>query len=99
MPTDYFAPAFKVEINGAKLMADVSKNITQVRIVNEPDTLDTFSLTLANPYPKMPWTHTDQADLFKEGNAIKIELGYVEQPAGEGSPGETKGSTGVVANS
>jgi hypothetical protein len=24
---------------------------------------------------------------------------WVEQPAGEGSPGETKGSTGVVANS
>jgi phage protein D len=86
MSPKYFAPAFKVEINGAGLAADVSKNITDISVVREPDTLDHFSLTIANPYPKMRWTHTSDADLFKEGNAIKIEMGYVDdlQPMFDG---------------
>ena len=73
MSPNYFAPVFRVEINGSKLKADVSKNITQVSVTNEPDTLDNFSLTIANPYPEMRWTHTKDADLFKEGNSITIE--------------------------
>ncbi len=78
MSSSYFAPAFKVAVNGAKLAADVSKNVMQLSVTNELDRPDSFSLTLANPYPKMRWTHTDDGDLFKEGNAIKIELGYVD---------------------
>lgn len=87
MAPNYFAPAFRVEVNSASLSADVSKNIMQISVINEPDTLDHFSLTLANPYPKMPWTHDDEKSaLFKEGNTIKIEMGYVDnlQPMFEG---------------
>ena len=34
----------------------------------------------------MPWTHTGDADLFKEGNAVTIEMGYVDdlQPMFDG---------------
>jgi phage protein D len=78
MSQRFFAPAFKVEINGATLAADVSKNITDVSAIHELDTTDHFSLTIANPYPKMRWTHTSDADLFKEGSAIRIEMGYVD---------------------
>ena len=86
MAADYFAPAFRVAVNGAELAADISKNVMDVSVTNEPDTLDHFSLTLANPYPTMPWTHTDKAELFLEGNAVTIELGYVDdlQPMFDG---------------
>ena len=74
----YFAPAFNVQVNGVKLAADISKNITQISVVTKPDSLDNFSFTVVNAYPKMRWTHTSDADLFVEGAAVTIELGYVD---------------------
>lgn len=76
--TNYFAPAFRILVNGSQLQADVSLNIEQVQVVSKPDTLDTFSFTIANPLPKMRWTHTPDADLFREGNAVSIAMGYVD---------------------
>jgi phage protein D len=76
--TNYFAPAFSVEINGSKLEADVSKNIQQVQVVSKPDTMDTFSLTVVNALPKLRWTHTKDADLFRESQSVKIKMGYVD---------------------
>lgn len=86
MSNRYFAPAFVVRVNGAKLDADISRSLTEVSVTDELDTTDQFSLTIANPYPKLRWTHTDDAGLFKEGNAVKIELGYGDdlQPMLEG---------------
>jgi phage protein D len=75
---DYFAPAFRVEINGTHLAADVSKNIQQVSVISEPDTMDTFSLVLVNEYPRLRWTHTKDAELFQEGSVVKIAMGYVD---------------------
>lgn len=77
MSTVYFAPAFKVQVNGTSLNADVSKNITDVSVTHELGSTDSFVLTIANPYPQMRWTHTSDAGLFREGNAIVIEMGYV----------------------
>jgi uncharacterized protein len=78
MSERFFAPAFRVVINRAALAADVSKNITDVSVTHELNSTEHFSLTIANPYPKMRWTHTSDADLFKEGSAIRIEMGYVD---------------------
>jgi phage protein D len=74
--TNYFAPAFSVEINGSRLQADVSKNIQQVQVVSKADTLNTFTLTIVNALPKLRWTHTDDADLFRESQSVKIKMGY-----------------------
>jgi phage protein D len=76
--TNYFAPAFRILVNGSQLEADVSLNIEQVQVVSKPDTLDTFSFTIANPLPNMRWTHTPDADLFREGNSVSIAMGYVD---------------------
>lgn len=76
--TRYFAPSFQIAVNGSHIRADVSAEIEQVQVVSKPDTLDTFSFTIVNPLPKMRWTHTDDADLFREGSAVKIAMGYVD---------------------
>jgi Bacteriophage probable baseplate hub protein len=76
--TNYFAPAFRIEVNGSRLAADISENIQDVQIVSKPDTLDTFSFTVVNALPDLRWTHTDDANLFKEGNAVSIVMGYVD---------------------
>jgi phage protein D len=75
---EYFAPAFRVEIDGARLAADVSKNIQQVSVVSGPNALDTFSLTLVNEYPRLRWTHSNDADLFQEASTVTIAMGYVD---------------------
>lgn len=76
---NYFAPAFRIEVNDARLTADVTGNIQQVSVVSKPDTLDTFSLTLINAYPAMRWTHHPKdSELFQVGNVVKISLGYVD---------------------
>lgn len=78
MSQRFFAPAFEVEINSTKLAADISKNVTSLSVTLEANAMDQCSLTLANPYPQMRWTHSDDADLFQEGNGIKVKLGYVD---------------------
>jgi uncharacterized protein len=75
---NYLAPSFRVEINGSQLAADVSKNIQELSITTKPDSLDTFSFVLANAYPALRWTHTSDADLFKEAASVRIGLGYVD---------------------
>jgi uncharacterized protein len=87
MAANYFAPAFSVQINRANLREDVSKYIVEVSITHEPDTMDHCSLTIANPYPAMPWIQTGEANPFQAGNEIAIKIGYVDylRPAFEGT--------------
>ncbi len=73
---DYFAPTFNVKVSGATLAAEVTAYIVQLSVDLQPDSLATFSLTVANPFPQMPWTHVTPT-LFQEGNEINIEMGYV----------------------
>jgi uncharacterized protein len=78
MSHNYFAPTFQIEINGVGLSADVSKYIQQLSVISERNRLDSFSLTLVNPYPKMRWTDPEEdARLFSIGNAVSIQWGYV----------------------
>jgi uncharacterized protein len=75
---EFYAPAFRVQVNGANVQLELSKNIEQISVVTMPGTMDTFNMTLINAYPEMPWTHGEGNFLFNEGNAVKIELGYVD---------------------
>jgi Bacteriophage probable baseplate hub protein len=74
---EYFAPAFRVEVDGAGLAPNVSNNVLDVSVSTQPSAIDHFSLTLANPFPELPWTHTDKGKQFQEGGSVKISLGYV----------------------
>lgn len=80
MSAKYFAPEFRVELKGAKVAADVSKNITSVTVSLRPDAIDSLQLTLANPYPAMRWTHTSDGELFCEGTPLKVWMGYAGAP-------------------
>ena len=75
---DYFAPAFWVEIDGTTLAADISSNIQDVSVVSQSNTMDTFKFTMVNQYPDLRWTHTSDADLFKQGSVVTIAMGYVD---------------------
>ena len=77
MSDERFAPAFAVEVNGVGVSADVDAAVTELSVTSEPDTIDHCSLTLANPLPQMRWTHDERdAETFREGNGLKVRLGY-----------------------
>lgn len=78
MGVRYFAPAFAVKINGARLSDDVARYITDVSVTHELNAMDSFSLTVANPYPELRWIQPASAGQFREGNPITIEMGYVD---------------------
>ena len=80
--SNYFAPALRVEVNGSNLAADVSNNIEQVSVISESNAIDTFSLTLLNQYPKLRWTHSNDANLFGEGSTVKIAMALLVDPPG-----------------
>ncbi len=74
--TSTLAPAFRVAINGVDLEADVSGYIQRISVTSERDSIDTFQITVANPYPDMRWTHMDDAELFDAGKSVTLEILY-----------------------
>lgn len=76
MSATYLAPEFRVDVNGATLAAEVSRIIMDLSVTLAPDAVDSVRFTLANPYPELRWTHTDDADLFREGNGVTVWMGY-----------------------
>jgi phage protein D len=74
---NYFAPAFFVRISGQVLTADVSNCVQHIEVTDATDRAATFTITVANPYPGLPWTHGPSADLwFQTGKIVNIALGY-----------------------
>ncbi|HEU0013466.1 MAG TPA: hypothetical protein VFQ45_07265 [Longimicrobium sp.] len=81
MTAKYFAPEFRVEVDGHSLAADLTKNITDVSVTMARDGIDTMRLALANPYPALRWTHTSDGDLFFAGTALRVWMGYAGELA------------------
>lgn len=75
-PNTVWAPALDVRLDGAGLAADVSAAITDVQVTLEADAIDQASLTFANPFPDLRFTHSAAARLFTEGSGLTVRLGY-----------------------
>jgi phage protein D len=67
-----------VRINGAPLPPDVASFITGVTVTQVLNAMDSFELTLVNPYPQLPWTSAADEALLREGGEIAIAIGYVQ---------------------
>lgn len=74
----YFVPAFRVKVGGQTLQPEQEKTVAELIVTHELGTSDHFSLVLASPYPDLPWTHGEDASLFKPGVGVTIEMGYVD---------------------
>lgn len=73
----YYAPAFEVEINGRKLVAEVSKIISSITIEQEFNKTNNFRFVVQDELRdgQFQWLGHD---LFKYGNKVSIKLGYVD---------------------
>jgi phage protein D len=80
--TDYYAPAFKIRVEGKDLAPQTLKEILDVKVVMDMDNLTSFEFTIANPWhykePEATFKYSDSA-LFDVGNLVHVEMGYVDR--------------------
>jgi phage protein D len=74
---EFLVPAFDIALNGTRLPPEVAVGVTTVVVTHELDSLDHFAFSVANDYPDLPFTHGKNKQLFREGSAVTITLGYV----------------------
>jgi phage protein D len=72
-------PDFKVEVDGTELVPEVARHVAEVEVISTPSLIDHVSITLANPFPELRWTHSDDATLFAEGASVVVKMGYVDK--------------------
>lgn len=76
----YYAPEFKVFINGSQLAGEMSKTILSIRVDQAMNRLNNFSFDVQDEFcdGRFKWLGHD---LFKYGNDITIQLGYANNLA------------------
>jgi phage protein D len=74
---ELFAPTFSLKIDGARAELDVEKTVSSLVVTDENETIGSFDLTLVNAFPELRWTHGPDADVFRVGAGVVIEMGYV----------------------
>ena len=79
--SDVTAPDFKLEIEGSELAPEIARHVMELEVTSSPSRIDHMSLTLANPFPELRWTHSSDATTFDEGKSIVIKMGYVDRTA------------------
>ena len=77
---NFYAPRFEVEINNQKLIANISKQITNVTVDEKLDEGVSFRFTMNDEFDlttlQFKWLDNP---LFKEGNRVTIKMGYANQ--------------------
>jgi phage protein D len=80
--SDYYAPAFKITVEGKDLKPETLKEILEVKVVMDMDNMTSFDFSIANPWhykdPEATFKYSD-SQLFDLGNRVHVEMGYVDR--------------------
>jgi Bacteriophage probable baseplate hub protein len=80
--TDYYAPAFKIVVEGTDLAPETLREILEVKVVMDMDNMTSFDFVIANPWhykdPETTFKYSD-SKLFDVGNRVHVEMGYVDR--------------------
>jgi Bacteriophage probable baseplate hub protein len=80
--TDYYAPAFKIVVEGKDLQPETLKEILEIKVVMDMDNMTSFDFVIANPWhyrdPEATFKYSDSA-IFDLGNRVHVEMGYVDR--------------------
>src|SRR5262245_56844880 len=86
--SDYYAPAFKIAVEGTDLSDPTLREILDVKVVMDMDELTSFEFTIANPWhykegeelnPEEATFKYSDTTLFDVGSRIYIEMGYADR--------------------
>ncbi|MEZ6134620.1 MAG: hypothetical protein R3C53_06900 [Pirellulaceae bacterium] len=85
--TDYYAPAFRVEIDGEQLAPRTNGDVLSIKVNMDMDNMTSFELSIANwvdaATPRTPETidgfkHSDSSR-FDLGRQVHIQMGYADR--------------------
>lgn len=80
--TDYYAPAFKIVVEGKDLAPETLREILDVKVIMDMENMTSFDFTIANPWhykePEVEFKYSD-SPLFDVGNRVHVEMGYVDR--------------------
>ena len=83
--TDYYAPAFRIIVEGKDLEPETLREILDVKVVMDIENMASFDFTIANPWhykdPEGSFKYSD-SKLFDLGNRVHIEMGYADRMLG-----------------
>ncbi len=74
--TDYYAPDFRVEIEGEALDPESHGDVLEVKVVMDMDNMTSFDLTINNWDDKRIAFKYSNADTFNLGNRVHVLMGY-----------------------
>ncbi|HMG72720.1 MAG TPA: hypothetical protein VK582_04405 [Pyrinomonadaceae bacterium] len=78
-PTDYYAPNFKVMVEGRELDASTHGDILDLSVVMDIENLTTFNLTVNNwDDASFDFKYSDR-ETFDVGNRVNIQMGYADE--------------------
>lgn len=72
---NFYAPAFKILVNGRDLLTDLFMEIVSVEVDNTLQGADRFSFTVNSSF-NAQYREFDHLDLFAFGSPVEISLGY-----------------------
>lgn len=76
--TDYYAPGFRVEIDGQQLSPQTNSDVLSLNVKMDIDQITSFDLTIANwDYNSIPFKHSDSST-FDIGRQVHIKMGYAD---------------------
>ena len=78
-PTSYYAPNFRVEVDGAELDPETHGDVLQVKVVMDMENMTSFDLTVNNWDDKSISFKYSDTDIFNVGNNVHVMMGYADR--------------------
>jgi phage protein D len=76
--TDYYAPNFKVEVEGRELDPEAKGDVLDVKVTMDLDNLTSFDLTINNWDDKHFAFKYSDTTIFDVGNRVHVRMGYAD---------------------
>lgn len=76
---DYYAPGFRVEINGENLSPQTIRDVLNLKVNMDIDNMTSFDLTFANPYNGSSGFKYSDSSTFDIGRQVHIKMGYADR--------------------
>lgn len=77
--TDYYAPDFKVEIEGQELDPASKGDILELKVVMDMENMTSFEFTVNNWNDQSFDFKYSNGDLFYAGNRVQVQMGYADR--------------------
>jgi phage protein D len=79
VPTDYYAPNYKVEVEGQELHPESKGDILQVKVMMDGENMTSFDMSVNNwDAMRFRFKYSDTR-LFDVGNRVHVQMGYADR--------------------